>query len=72
VVGVQVGVDDMEDPHPRLVRGGQIGFEVANRVDHRAGLLAATAQQVGDGDRIGVKELAQDHREDSIRRPVGA
>jgi hypothetical protein len=40
----------------------QVDLNVAGRVDHRAGRLAAAAEQIGDPDRGGVQQLAQDHR----------
>jgi len=57
VVGVDVGVDDVLDPHPGFVGGAQVGAGIANRIDHGPACLAATAEQVGDADGVLVQEL---------------
>ena len=62
VIGVNVRVDDIQDTHPSLLGGLEIGRDVPNRIDHGRRGLAATAEQIGDRHGLGVEELAQDHR----------
>ena len=62
MIGVNVRVDDEPDAHAGFLRRAQIDLDVADGVDHCPGGLAAAAEQIGDADRSGVQELAQDHR----------
>ena len=61
MIGVNMGVDHVEDPQAAGFRRRQVRRDVADRVDDGAGGLAAAAEEIGRGDRLGVKELAQDH-----------
>src|ERR1700730_11004640 len=56
MVGVNMGVDDIADSHPCLLRREQIRSDLADRIDDRAGSLAAAAEQVGNCHGIRVEE----------------
>src|SRR5579885_1566649 len=62
MIGVDMGVDDEVDTHPRLVRHTEIWSYVADRIDDRAGRMPAATEQVGNRHGILVQELAQDHK----------
>jgi hypothetical protein len=62
VVGVRVRVDDVADAESCLVGRTDVRVRVADRVHHRAGRLAAAAEEVrGSNCGIDVEKLTQDH-----------
>ena len=54
-------IDDEVNAHAGIVGGLQIGLDIADGIDHRAGRLAAAAEDVGDADWIAMQELAEYH-----------
>jgi hypothetical protein len=44
MIGVDMGIDDKPDLHTGLVGDAQVWFDVAQRVDHSAGGVPATAE----------------------------
>ena len=70
VVGMDVRVDDVEDAHAGRFGSGEIGRDVADRIDDGSRSLAATAEQIGDRHRIGVQEWTQDHDRPSCLKSI--
>ncbi len=68
VIGMDVRVNDVANLQPGLSGRVEIARDVADRVDDRAGGLAAAAEQIRDADRIGVQELSQDHAKPPLKR----
>ena len=61
VIGVHMGVDDEQEAHAGLVGRAQVWFYLPNRIDNGAARAPAAAEQVGNRNRVCVKELAEDH-----------
>jgi hypothetical protein len=61
MIGVDVGIYDEPDAHPRLVRDPQIWFDVVKWIHHSAGGVPAAAEQVRNRHGIGMEELTQNH-----------
>jgi hypothetical protein len=61
MIGMDVGIDDIQYLHPGRARGVEVLSDVAQRVDNRAASFAATAKEVGNRNGIRMQELPQDH-----------
>ena len=59
---MDVGVDHVEDSHPRPLGRFKVRPDVADRIDDGGRCLASATEEVRGGDGVGMKELAQDHR----------
>jgi hypothetical protein len=68
VVGMNVRVDRIEDTHACRPRCLQIRLNLTDRVDDGCGGLAATTEQVGRCNGIGMEELSEDHGPSPERR----
>ena len=61
MVGVEVRVNDVENPQFGILRRAEIGRDLAHRIDHGGRGLSAAAKEVGDRHWISVQELPQDN-----------
>ena len=61
MIGVDMGIDDEADAHSGVVGNLQVWCDVADRIDDGTSGMPAAAEQVGDGNRIGMEELTHDH-----------
>jgi hypothetical protein len=61
VIGVNMGVDDVRDAHPRLATHLLVRADVLDRIDDDALALATAAEKVRRAYGRRVEELAKDH-----------
>ena len=62
MVGMKMRIDDVADAHAGRFGGTKIRGKVTERINDGCSGAPAAAEQIGSGYRIGVQELAQDHR----------
>ncbi len=67
VIGMNMGVDDVENLHSRILRSLQIGLDFTDRIDHGRRSLAAAPEQIGCADRVRVQELLEEHEKHQFR-----
>ena len=66
MIGMEMRVDDVEDPQARRFRRRKIWSDITDGIDDGAGGLAAAAEEIRGRHGLGVQELAQDH---AVRSP---
>jgi hypothetical protein len=61
VVGLDVALEDVGDPHPLLAGRLQIGLDLMLWIHHSAGRCARSAEDVAGAAGLGGEKLSEDH-----------
>src|SRR5207237_9802004 len=62
VIGLDVGLEDVRDPHGLLSGGFEIGLDIELWIHHSAGSCAPSAGQIAGAAGLWRQEVAKDHR----------
>jgi len=61
VIGMDVRVDDVKDPHTARLGGAQVRLDIPDGIHDSAAGSAAAAEQIRDRDRFSVQKRPQYH-----------
>jgi len=62
VIGLDVGLEDVRDPHGLLSGGFEIGLDIELWIHHSAGSCAPSAEQIAGAAGLWRQEVAKNHR----------
>jgi len=71
VIGMDVRVDDVKDPHAARLGGAAVSLDIPDGIHHSAAGPAAAAEEIRDRDRLGVRKRSQYHFDPRIRAADG-
>jgi hypothetical protein len=71
VIGMDVRVDDVKDPHTARLRGAQVRLDIPDGIHESAAGPAAATEEIRDCDRLSVQKRTQYHFDPRIRAADG-